>query len=566
MPDAAPGTRFVPNRKAESNEPTVVASAPTAPDSDRDRALPTAVLCGLLAIIPRLLTVGHAFNVDEWLWMGRSVAFSDALLHADPGGMSADKPLLGTMPGIPTVWLGSVGRLLWNIAKMLGLVDTQESFSNAASGFTCAQIAVAVATSVLIALLAWLVTKWMSSLVGLVAGAVLAVEPFWVSLGSILHTDELVALFGSTGLVALSWALGLPEGVRTPRHPRRWVAAGTALVTCSVLTKLNGLGFAIPGVGLIAWAAIRTIRRRDVKAPALSGYREALGLVALAGLASLVTVIVLYPALVFDPSGQIDALARTIEISAGDRHVFFRGKVVVGPGPGFYPIALAYHSTFWVSVLLPVGIVVAVVRRSTRRFAILALLFGSAPGLTLLTTTLAYARYGLVILGPLSLAAAMAFHAPPLSMNRCRTLVTRLAGVSIAGAFVFSVVVAPWPGLAFNPGLSAARPPMQVVSVGWGEAPSIAAPIIRRDAARQGLTCAEVTVAGLGVTPQVGSCHFEKTTNHGLADYVVVSAGNRQMWAWTMQDLASTHDLIEIGRVHGQPIAEIWRRRDPVAK
>ncbi len=540
--------------------------APAIEGSERDRALGTAVLCGLLALVPRLLTVGHAFNIDEWLWMHRSVVFSNALLGADPGAMSADEPLPGTMPGIPTVWLGSLGRLLWNIAKTLGIVDTQESFLQAASGYTCAQIVVAIATSLLIGLFAWLVTKWMSWTVGLVAGAVLAVEPFWVSLGSILHTDELVALFGSTGLVALSWALGIPEGVRTPRSPRRWVVVGTALVTCSVLTKLNGLGFAVPGAGLIAWAAFRSIRRRDVTVPLLRGSRKAAGIVVCAGLASLATIVVLYPALVFDPSGQFDALAHTVEISGGDRRLFFLGKPVVGPGPGFYPISLAYHSTLWVSVLLPIGIVVAVVRRSTRRFAILALLFGLAPGVLLLTTTLSYARYGLVMLGPFSLAAAMALHPAPRSTDRRNALVTRLAGVGIAGAFVFSVVVAPWGGLTFNPLLSAARSPMETVTVGWGEAPYLAAPVIQRDVERQGLICEAVTVAGFGVAPQRGTCRFALVKSRSEADYVVVSAARRQLWAWTLRDLPTTHELVETRWIHGQPIAEIWRRRGLVAE
>lgn len=81
---------------------------------------------------------------------------------------------------------------------------------------------VALATAALIGLLAWLVSKWLSVRTGLVTGAVLATEPFWVSLGSILHTDELVALFGLTGLVALAWALGLPDAAVRPRRARRW--------------------------------------------------------------------------------------------------------------------------------------------------------------------------------------------------------------------------------------------------------------------------------------------------------------------------------------------------------
>jgi hypothetical protein len=519
-----------------------------------------ALVVGMVACIPRVLSVGYSFNLDEWLWMQRSTAFSDAMLHGDPSRMNAVRPLPGTMPGIPTVWLGSFARLMWNLGGSAGLVDRSQPFASSASGFACAELAVAIATSVLIGLFAYLVAHWSSRVVAIAAGGVLATEPFWVTLGSILHTDELVALFGLTGSLAFAWVLAVPSGVRRPAHPRRWAIVAGALLVCSPLTKLNGLAFGPSALGILVVAGVSSIRSRDAGTGRLDACRPLLRSAALTGGAGLVTALVLYPALLTAPLAQARQIHYALHVIDGQRHVFFRGHTTGRPGPLFYPIVLAYRSTPWTFVLLPAGLAIAFARRASRPFAALAVLIGVVPGLVLLPVGLKYDRYSLVVLGPVVLAASTSLHAVASELRE--RWIGRLGWVGVAGALAFSTIVAPWGNLVFNPIMSAIKPPVAVMQVGWGEASAIGMPIIERDAAAHGRTCASLTVFGLGKPPLPGkTCEPRRVESRSRPDYLVLSPMFLRSWRWTLKSEASDYVLIARPRIYGQPIAEVWRRR-----
>lgn len=528
----------------------------------RGRARSAAIVVGVAALIPRLATVGHFFNLDEVLWMSRSMAFSDALIDLDPSKMSAIKPLTGTMPGIPTVWLGSLARLVWNLGTAIGLVDPGQHFAESASGFATAQAMVACATAVLIGLFVWLVAKWLSTRVAVVAGMVFATEPLWVSLGSILHTDELVALFGLNGLVALSWALGLPDADRVPAKQRRWMVVAAFLLVCAPLTKVSGLVFGAPAIGMVVWALVRAVRGRPEDASFGRAVRPMLDGVALMVLVGAVVTVVSYPALLWNWPAQWHALQGQFRTAGGDRHVFYRGSYAAHPGIDFYPVTLAYTASAWVFVLAPVGVVVALARRATRRVAIVALSWAVVPAVSLLRSGLVYTRYGLVVLGPATLAAACAVHPRSETVGWWTERVNRIVAGAAALALVAAVVVAPWSGLAFNPILSAVRKPVLVLPLGWGESDAAALPVIERDVRAVGLGCPDVSVAGLGDGPVAGTCQPRRETTRSDADYVVVAASTRQRFSWTLSDLPERFDLLDVVSIEGQRIVEVWRSED----
>ncbi len=531
------------------------------PGTTRFRFPPMPLVVGFLALVPRLLTVGRWFNNDERLWMERTVAFSDALTSGDLAGMSATMPRTGTMPGIGTVWTGSLGRLLWGTGRALGIVDGGGTFASTASGYTSGQVAMAIVTSCLIGLLAWLVARWMSPRVGFVAAAVFAVEPWWVGLGSMLHTDELLTLCGMTGIVTIAWALGLPDPARRPVHPTRWVMVGAGLVILAGLTKLNGLGFAPPAALLFVWALVRAVRARPPGVSPFDAGRPVLRLGLFAIAAVLVTTVVSYPAMLFDLSGQIDALRVTMDISGTKRYVFFGGRVVHEPGPAFYPVTLAYHATLWVSILVPVGVVVALARRVSRPYAITMLVSGLVPGLGLGASSLAYPRYGMVILGPVTLAAAAALQPTPGSV-RTERIVTfeRVSAVAVAAAFLFSLHVAPWGNLTFNPVLSALRPPDDTLRVGWNEAVYVGVPVIERDLHARGLECRGTAVNGPGPVPLTHACAIREAPR-AAADYVVVEMARLQTYPWLFWTLDDDFDLVENLTVRGNTVGQLWRRK-----
>src|SRR4030095_8504497 len=95
---------------------------------------------------------------------------------------------------------------------------------------------------------------WASPVTAVSAGALLASEPFLVAHGSILHTDELTALFGTAAILALLLALAIPGPAVVAR--RRAVAVlGGALLGGALLTKLSALAL-LPGLALVVGGAL----------------------------------------------------------------------------------------------------------------------------------------------------------------------------------------------------------------------------------------------------------------------------------------------------------------------
>ena len=198
----------------------------------------------------RLRTVGTFETIDETLWTRRVQVFSDVLTNFEPSKASVTGApnlfggTLATMPGVPTMWLGSIGRLVWGIGRSLGVIEGNETFYESRSGLALGQTSVAVATVALIGLIVWLVQRWGAPRAGLVAGLLLATEPFWVAHGSVLHTDELTVLFGLSGLLALGLVLGVPAIDERYLHRRSMAVLAGFLLVCSPLTKISGMAYA----------------------------------------------------------------------------------------------------------------------------------------------------------------------------------------------------------------------------------------------------------------------------------------------------------------------------------
>ena len=89
-----------------------------------------------------------------------------------------------------------------------------------------------------------------------------------------IHTDELTALFGLSGFVALGLVLGVPTIRARHMHRRGLAVLAGFLLVCSPLTKISGLAYAPGAVVLVAWAviwvvlvlalAVAQLRRREL--------------------------------------------------------------------------------------------------------------------------------------------------------------------------------------------------------------------------------------------------------------------------------------------------------------
>src|SRR5205823_3356452 len=147
-------------------------------------------------------------------------------------------------PGVTTMWLGALGMGLDRARALdgahLDLLSAQE-----AQDFVAARRALALAASVLLALLALLVARVFGASVAVVAGLLLALDPWLVAHNRVLHLDGLLALLVGIALLACL--------VRWQRGGGRWfVMLGGAAAGLAVLTKSSTLAILPPALLLMA--------------------------------------------------------------------------------------------------------------------------------------------------------------------------------------------------------------------------------------------------------------------------------------------------------------------------
>jgi hypothetical protein len=322
-------------------------------------------------------------TTDEPTWLLRTVRFSDGIAGRDLSVATASVGEPATMPGGTTMWIGTLSRVLWKAASTVGLVDSDTFLSR--DGLAIAQSMTAVVTALLVGALFVAVARWIGIVPALVASALLATEPWVVALGAVLHTDALMALFGTIGLVMLAYAFGVPDIERQSAQPGWAAAFGGAALMASALTKVTGSGFLIGALVVAAWALWRDRRRAtaseseralspasaysSVSRDAHAGDPERppgtpLRLSAIAALGGVVIVPIAWPAVVVDPLFQVERLVASAGLSVESPTVFFRGDMarqfflgepVESPGWLYYPVALALRTSPWFFVLLVLG-------------------------------------------------------------------------------------------------------------------------------------------------------------------------------------------------------------------
>jgi hypothetical protein len=434
-----------------------------------------AGLLALAAFIPRAMTAGHLQNFDELLWMRRTVDFSDALAGLDFSAASAATEGGATMPGVTTMWLGTVARGVWELGGALGTMDAQGSFADSAVGLDLSQLAVAAATSILIGVFVLLAWRWAGAIAAIVGGVLLATEPFFVSNGSMLHTDELTGLFAATGTLALLIALGVAGG-KTSR-PGAMAALAGALLAGAFLSKLTALLLA-PGLAVIvAWALARAVARQRTHGDnSLAAMRPVGGLVGILFAAGIVTTLLAWPAIWADPIDQISVLSNSAGQGGRGHEQFFRGEVTETPGPLYFLVATPLRMTPWFLLATLAMIAAAIVRVTRARLATLAIVAIPAfVGLSLASKQID--RYVLVVLPFLALGVGLGIDALWVRLRhgrQVRKVALSVAGTAAALALAHAVWVAPWGGVYFNPLLGGSKEAERTIlvtgTVGWQRA------------------------------------------------------------------------------------------------
>jgi hypothetical protein len=545
----------------------------TDPESTRGvlNAKVAAVFLAVGAFIPRLLTAGHHLTYDELVWMRRTARYSDALTTLDLAGMTAARgDQVATLPGVPTMIVGSVARFFYGAAQKLGVVS-DEPFARAWTGLQSAQIAVAIATSLLIGLLVLLTWQWLGALPAMTAGFFLATEPLLAAHGAVLHTDELLGLFGACTVVLLARLLG--RGGPPLAKPTMTAVLAGVLAGLTVLTKLSALAFAPGAVLLTCWVAWRRVvaSRRTER-----GWRSGLGSVfkpvALVCLAGVATIAVLWPAIVVAPGDQLGVLRSSAKLADAGQFSVFRDEITFAPSGLFYFVTAPFRMTPWFMlatlILVPLGFSD---RRRRQQFLTLVLFIATVI-VVLTVTPKKIDRYIIEIVPLLTIAVGIGAarlvdllrpgHIGAIGIASARRFPQALSIAAVAAlvaATGYSIHVSPWGGIYFNPLLGGSDRAEALLVVGWGEGIRGAGDII---AEREAGSCDDITVAmAFPYFDQAITCGRATQTGNP-ADYRIIYINDRQLDLYgKVAEFRANHTPVGVVEERGIVLAEVYDLR-----
>ena len=308
----------------------MTAEATTDPVPSANRAWPTQV--GLpaaallaLALAFRLPALDAFLNIDAgWQWFRRTAHFWAAI--AD--GQWAET--YQVHPGVTLMWLSG---LALKAGPGLGGAVTPAMVAAGALPVALVSSLIAPGTFLL-----W--RRLGPGLHGpaLLAGALLATEPFLVGHGRTMHLDALLTTFAWLGVLLSLGAL------RTGR--RQTALPAGVLLALAVLTKVAGGAVAL-GVGLVGLAGLVRPGRG----------RRFWVLVTLTSVA-LATTWVLWPALWVAPLDTLERLLAGVtgEVDRGHRVYFDGAYHAADPGPAYYLAVLQARVSPEVLVAAVVGV------------------------------------------------------------------------------------------------------------------------------------------------------------------------------------------------------------------
>ena len=429
--------------------------------------LAAAVLLFLLALVPRLIGLGEATTEDEDQWIARSGGFARALAL----GSWRETYQIGH-PGVTTMWITDLG-LGQDRARRFAVQERTERLVTQVGDFLPALHAARVPFAVLNALLAavcgLLAGRLFGAGPGLLAGLLLALDPYWSAMSPIVGMDALLAgLMGSSLLCAMLAFRGGPDDGGVPRRGAGgWASASGLLAGLALLTK----GPALLLFPVIPLLALRAWWRTPCRAAA---WRPIVTRLVLWGL-GLAAAAAVWPAMWVDPLGTARRAAEFVRDIGSAPHApgnFLLGQPVADPGPLFYPVALGLR----LGPATVLGLLALVILAATRPAKLgpvgplmdFIVLFGL--GLTLSPKKVD--RYILPLVPALVILAGLGW------WLIWRRLAARLGSpLTLSLGFMLIGLVQAWPLLAtaphplsaYNPLFGGIRAAEQALPVGWGE-------------------------------------------------------------------------------------------------
>jgi 4-amino-4-deoxy-L-arabinose transferase-like glycosyltransferase len=437
------------------------------------------VLIGLIALLPRVLSLGSFVTVDEIaFWLPRADAFLRAIQAGDFPATA-----ISTHPGVTTMWLGSAGVLLRRALLAAGLLH-DDSFATVLALY---RLPVALAHTASILAGYALLRRMLPALVAALAALLWAADPFVIAYSRVLHVDGLAGTFITLSLLAacVYWF-----------HDRRsrFLIVSAISASLAILSKSPAL-ILLPLVGLVALVWTKDEGRRT-KDEGVQVQRRAfvfrhwsfVGRLALWAALVLLTTIALWPALWAGPLRAIEQVRVGVVAEGAEPHMqgnFFLGRADDAPGLLFYPLALALRLTPWTLLgllLLPIAWYrmrdIALARRDLALLALYVIVFVAAmsvfpkkfnryiepvfPALDIL------AAVGIVGVGSWGLGVGRLLRRSSFVVRRSSFVVGLVGAVTVA-AVANVAFWHPYEIAAYNQALGGARAGAHAFLTGWGE-------------------------------------------------------------------------------------------------
>ncbi|MFN0074288.1 MAG: ArnT family glycosyltransferase [Chloroflexota bacterium] len=430
---------------------------------------PRLIVCALALAVFLLALAARAPDLnlfptqDEDNWLERGSAFRAALQRQDWRATYRSGH-----PGVTTMWLATLG--MGDLAQPL--VDrTARQVTRVAEfmpALEAARHAMIVFNAGLIALIVLLAGRLVGWAPAIIAGLLLAFEPFFVAHGQVVHLDAPVSGLMAVAMLGAAnrWMASGPVGLLVLSA----IAGGLAFVTKSPSAFLVLAIPALALIGLRPWGGVKPARRWII---------ELALWVTLAG----ITAFAVWPALATTPVETISRMVRFTLAEGGQPHRpgnFFMGQPVADPGPLFYPVALAYRLTpvtlaglgclFLVSWWQP-----RFLKLATPVWALIVLVISFALFMTLGAKKLD--RYILPAVPLIDVLAGFGLWTAAVDLSaRLRGAtqwIQRLPGALLAAAVLLQPLAwqssLPYPLSYYNTALGGGTAAQRMLLVGWGE-------------------------------------------------------------------------------------------------
>ncbi len=287
-----------------------------------------AIALLVAALLPRVIGLGDFYTTDEaYFWQGRVARFSAAIIMGDWRNTNQTGH-----PGVTTMWLGALGKLLADRAGM------PAPGPGAGAGYLAyLRLPLAAANALAVSMGYLLLRRLLRPYTAIIAALLWATSPFLIAHGRLLHLDALLTSLICLSLLAL---LVAALGPTRPLWRRPALLLSGALAGLALLTKSPAL-LLLPFAGLLLFAV--ELGGRPAGATlwraALGSIPRALGaFLAWLTVAGLVFV-ALWPAMWVSPLGALSAIIGEVIGNGGTAHSagnYFMGQALADPGWSFY--------------------------------------------------------------------------------------------------------------------------------------------------------------------------------------------------------------------------------------